>query len=188
MGDIFEHLLEEVKESGKNGQFRTPRQIIRFMVELLDPDLGDRVIDPACGSGGFLLNTLLHWKAQPHRRGSAPARMGRHPARSPSRLARRPGPGPGPEPLRGYDNDRTMVRIAWMNLLLHDLETPEIHQLDSLSKRLTDDESGTYDYILANPPFTGSVDEADLSENRQRFPYERKASPSPPRANCSSSG
>ena len=72
--------------------------------------------------------------------------------------------------FRGYDNDRTMIRIAWMNLILHDLESPEVHQLDSLSKRLKDDESGTYDYILANPPFTGNVDEGDLSENRERFP------------------
>ena len=63
MGDIFEHLLEEVKESGKNGQFRTPRHIIRFMVELLDPPLASAILDPACGSGGFLINTLLHWKA-----------------------------------------------------------------------------------------------------------------------------
>ncbi len=64
MGDIFEYLLEEVKESGKNGQFRTPRHVIRFMVELMDPPLGAKVLDPACGSGGFLLNTLLHWKAK----------------------------------------------------------------------------------------------------------------------------
>ncbi|NBC48318.1 MAG: N-6 DNA methylase [Gammaproteobacteria bacterium] len=64
MGDIFEHLLEEVKESGKNGQFRTPRQVIRFMVELLDPPLGARIIDPACGSAGFLINTLQHWEAR----------------------------------------------------------------------------------------------------------------------------
>ena len=68
-----------------------------------------------------------------------------------------------------------MVRIAWMNLLLHDLESPEIHQLDALSKRLGDDQSGTYDTILANPPFTGSVDEGDLSENRQRFTRHGKA-------------
>src|ERR1039458_4346578 len=59
MGDIFEHLLEEIKESGKNGQFGTPRHVIRFMVEMLNPQLCTAVLDPACGSGGFLLNTLL---------------------------------------------------------------------------------------------------------------------------------
>ncbi len=169
MGDIFEYLLEEVKESGKNGQFRTPRHVIRLMVQLLNPELGKTVLDPACGSGGFLLNTFLQWKADntdpdvlrlewdgtPH--GVLPV----WPEGKQHNFS---------DLFRGYDNDRTMVRIAWMNLILHDLETPEVHQLDSLSKRLQDQESGTYDYILANPPFTGSVDEGDLSENRTRFP------------------
>lgn len=169
MGDIFEYLLEEVKESGKNGQFRTPRHVIRFMVELLKPELGKTILDPACGSGGFLLNCLLYWKAQ-------------HTDKDVLRLEWDGTPHdilpvwPDGEHykfsslFRGYDNDRTMIRIAWMNLILHDLESPEVHQLDSLSKRLKDDESGTYDYILANPPFTGNVDEGDLSENRERFP------------------
>ena len=173
MGDIFEYLLEEVKESGKNGQFRTPRHVIRFMVQLLNPELGKTILDPACGSGGFLLNSLLHWKAQ-------------HTDSDVLRLEWDGSPHdvlpvwPAGAQLNfsslfhGYDNDRTMVRIAWMNLILHDLESPEVHQLDSLSKRLSDDASGTYDYILANPPFTGSVDEGDLSENRQRFPREGK--------------
>jgi type I restriction enzyme M protein len=169
MGDIFEYLLEEVKESGKNGQFRTPRHVIRFMVELMDPPLDAKVLDPACGSGGFLLNTLLHWKAK-------------HTDEDVLRLEWdgtphdvRPVWPAGQQPnfnlqFHGYDNDRTMVRIAWMNLILHDLESPEVHQLDALSKRLSDDQSSTYDIILANPPFTGSVDEGDLSENRTRFP------------------
>ena len=173
MGDVFEYLLEEVKESGKNGQFRTPRHVIRFMVELLDPHLGRLVLDPACGSGGFLLNTLTHWKAE----------------HTPSDILRLEWDGApnNVEPvwpkgadsdfsskLRGYDNDRTMVRIAWMNLILHGVESPEVNQLDTLSKRLSSDESDTYDYILANPPFTGSVDEGDLSENRERFPGTAK--------------
>lgn len=173
MGDIFEYLLEEVKESGKNGQFRTPRHVIRFMVQLLRPELGKTILDPACGSGGFLLNSLLQWKAQ-------------HTDKEVLRLEWDGTPHdilpvwPGGAQhnfsslFHGYDNDRTMVRIAWMNLILHDLETPEVHQLDSLSKRLTNEESGTYDYILANPPFTGSVDQGDLSENRQRFPRSGK--------------
>jgi type I restriction enzyme M protein len=173
MGDIFEYLLEEVKESGKNGQFRTPRHVIRFMVQLLKPELGKTILDPACGSGGFLLNSLLQWKADNTDKDNLRLEWD--------------GAPHGVLPVwpkgkqlnfndlvHGYDNDRTMVRIAWMNLILHDLESPEIHQLDALSKRLTDDESGTYDYILANPPFTGSVDEGDLSENRVRFPRDSK--------------
>ncbi len=169
MGDIFEYLLEEVKESGKNGQFRTPRHVIRFMVELMDPPLGAKVLDPACGSGGFLLNTLLHWKAKQTDEDVLRLEWDGTPH---NLLPNWPG---GKQPdfnslFHGYDNDRTMVRIAWMNLILHDLESPEVHQLDALSKRLSDDQSGTYDIILANPPFTGSVDEGDLSENRTRFP------------------
>lgn len=169
MGDIFEYLLEEVKESGKNGQFRTPRHVIRFMAQLLKPELGSTILDPACGSGGFLLNALLQWKAN---------------CTDPEVLRLEWDGTPHdvlpvwPEGkqfnfsslFHGYDNDRTMVRIAWMNLVLHGLESPEVHQLDALSKRLTDDQSGSYDYILANPPFTGSVDEGDLSTNRKRFP------------------
>lgn len=173
MGDVFEYLLEEVKSSGTNGQFRTPRHVIRFMVQMLQPELGKTILDPACGSGGFLLNSLLHWKAE-------------HTAKEVLRLEWDGTPHdvlpvwPGGQEhnfstlFHGYDNDRTMVRIAWMNLILHDLDSPEVHQLDALSKRLKDDESGTYDYILANPPFTGSVDEGDLSENRVRFPRTGK--------------
>lgn len=120
------------------------------MVELLDPPLGAKVLDPACGSGGFLLNTLVHWKA-------------RHTDEDVLHLEWdgtphdvRPVWPEGKQPdfnslFHGYDNDRTMVRIAWMNLILHDLESPEVHQLDALSKRLHDDQSGTYDIILANP-------------------------------------
>lgn len=175
MGDIFEYLLEEVKESGKNGQFRTPRHVIRFMVQLLKPELGKTILDPACGSGGFLLNSLLNWKAE-------------HTDTDVLRLEWDGSPHDvlpvWPEGAQlnfnnlfhGYDNDRTMVRIAWMNLILHDLESPEVKQLDSLSKRLANDQSGTYDYILANPPFTGSVDEGDLSENRVRFPRSGRGS------------
>jgi type I restriction enzyme M protein len=178
MGDVFEHLLEEVKESGKNGQFRTPRHLIRFMVELLKPELGKTILDPACGSGGFLLNSLLYWKA-------------RHTDKDVLRLEWDGTPHdifpvwPEGEEynfnnlFRGYDNDRTMVRIAWMNLILHDIESPEIQQLDSLSKQLDKlqvegKQPLDYDYILANPPFTGSVDEGDLSENRERFPRSGK--------------
>jgi len=173
MGDVFEHLLEEVKESGKNGQFRTPRHVIRFMVELLKPELGKTILDPACGSGGFLLNSLLYWKARQTDKdvlrfewdGTPHDILPVWPAGEQHNFS---------SLFRGYDNDRTMVRIAWMNLILHDLDSPEISQLDSLSKRLEDKESGTYDYILANPPFTGSVDEGDLSENRERFPRSGK--------------
>jgi type I restriction enzyme M protein len=168
MGDIFEHLLGEIEASGKNGQFRTPRHIIRFMVQLLDPPPGARILDPACGSGGFLVNTLLHWRAKTTDPETLRLEWDGTPHRafgdgSIERLAL-------DTCFTGYDNDRTMVRIGWMNLILHGLEFPHIEQRDSLSKRMPDSESASYDFILANPPFTGSVDEGDLSANRQRFP------------------
>lgn len=160
MGDIFEHLLSEISTSGKNGQFRTPRHIIRFLVELLDPKPGQRVVDPAAGSGGFLINTIQHllvqasdsesvvyeWDGTPHRYtggiGTEQSLAGRN--------------------FVGYDNDRTMVRIGWMNLILHGIENPEIVLRDALGPKLTD--KADYSLALANPPFTGSIDEEDLHE------------------------
>lgn len=176
MGDIFEYLLGEIQTSGKNGQFRTPRHVIRFMIELLDPPptidgRPARILDPACGTGGFLVNTLIHWKKQ----ATDPELLRLEWDGTPHRTFGTLPEGLDPNDcFYGYDNDRTMVRIAWMNLILHDLDFPKIDQLDSLSKRMKDDQSGTFDYILANPPFTGTVDESDLSTNRERVPWKGK--------------
>jgi type I restriction enzyme M protein len=161
MGDIFEYLLTEITTSGKNGQFRTPRHIIRFMIELLDPKPGDQIIDPAAGTGGFLINSLIHlrkqatsedsllleWDGTPHRAFGGAIELEQY--------------------LKGlyftgYDNDRTMVRIGWMNMILHEIDNPRIRLRDTLGKNLPDDESNKYDYALANPPFTGNVDKLTL--------------------------
>jgi len=167
MGDIFEYLLDEIETSGKAGQFRTPRHIIRFMIDLLNPDMesgeGDgkhltRIMDPACGTAGFLINTLLHWRVKTSDAKSIRWEWDGTPHHAlgggefkPEKL------GPA---LTGSDNDRTMVRIAWMNLILHELPYPQVFQRDALSKNNPD--PGGYDFILANPPFTGSVDKSDL--------------------------
>jgi type I restriction enzyme M protein len=175
MGDIFEYLLEEVKESGKNGQFRTPRHVIRFMVELLNPPLGSQILDPACGTGGFLLNTILQWKAHHTDKDVLKLEWDGTPHNTDKRVWPKGKSIDLNASFHGYDNDRTMVRIAWMNLILHGLEFPSVTQLDSLSKQLDKLQAEgkaarEYDHILANPPFTGNVDESDLSTNRQRFP------------------
>lgn len=178
MGDTFEYLLSEVATAGKNGQFRTPRHLIRFMVELLDPEPGQRVIDPAAGTGGFLFSTqqylmrkysaqenlMLEWDGTPHRTDGAAA---------------------SPEVYRaihnganfvGLDNDRTMARIGWMNLVLHDVTDPHLLQGDSLSKREGKAklkellEPGSYQLVFANPPFTGTVDSGDLAPDTVLFP------------------
>jgi len=178
MGDTFEYLLSEVATAGKNGQFRTPRHLIRFMVELLDPEPGQRVIDPAAGTGGFLFSTqqylmrkysaqenlVLEWDGTPHRTDGAAATPEQY-------AAIHHGAN-----FVGLDNDRTMARIGWMNLVLHDVTDPHLLQGDSLSKRDGKPqlaqvlESETYDFVLANPPFTGTVDSGDLESDSVLFP------------------
>ncbi len=178
MGDTFEYLLSEVATAGKNGQFRTPRHLIRFMVELLDPKPGQRVIDPAAGTGGFLFSTqqylmrkysaqdnlVLEWDGTPHRTDGASATTEQY-------AAIHDGSN-----FVGLDNDRTMARIGWMNLVLHDVTDPHLLQGDSLSKREGKDQlkqllkSETYDFVLANPPFTGTVDSGDLEPDSLLFP------------------
>jgi len=178
MGDTFEYLLGEIATAGKNGQFRTPRHIIRFMVELLDPKPGMRIIDPAAGTGGFLFSaqqymmrnltspeTLrIEWDGTPHRAYADMATPEEDAAVHNGSL------------FVGLDNDRTMTRIGWMNLILHGLENPQIVQGDSLSKREGKKDnaqllaSETYDIVLANPPFTGTVDVSDLEPDSKLFP------------------
>ncbi|MDP9911935.1 type I restriction enzyme M protein [Variovorax boronicumulans] len=178
MGDTFEYLLSEVATAGKNGQFRTPRHLIRFMVELLDPEPGQRVIDPAAGTGGFLFSTqqhlmrkysaqenvVLEWDGTPHRTDGTAAKPKQY-------IAIHNGAN-----FVGLDNDRTMARIGWMNLVLHDVTDPHLLQGDSLSKREGKGqlkqllESETYDFVLANPPFTGTVDSGDLEPDSLLFP------------------
>jgi len=177
MGDIFEYLLGEIQTAGKNGQFRTPRHIIRFMIELLDPQpftnkKPTRILDPACGTGGFLVNTLIHWKRKATDDDQLRLEWDGTPHRTFGVLPKKLNPN---DCFFGYDNDRTMVRIAWMNLILHDLDFPRIDQLDSLSKQLPDDLSDSFDYILANPPFTGTVDESDLSKKSSRVEWKGKS-------------
>ena len=178
MGDTFEYLLSEVATAGKNGQFRTPRHLIRFMVELLDPEPGQRIIDPAAGTGGFLFSTQqylmrkfsaqgnlkLEWDGTPHRTDGAAATPEQY-------AAIHNGAN-----FVGLDNDRTMARIGWMNLVLHDVTDPHLLQGDSLSKREGKEqlkellESESYDFVLANPPFTGTVDSGDLEPDSLLFP------------------
>lgn len=178
MGDTFEYLLSEVATAGKNGQFRTPRHLIRFMVELLDPEPGQSVIDPAAGTGGFLFSTqqylmrkfsaqdnlVLEWDGTPHRTDGAAATPEQYDAIHNGAY------------FVGLDNDRTMARIGWMNLVLHDVIDPHLLQGDSLSKREGKArlkellEPGSYQFVLANPPFTGTVDSGDLEPDTVLFP------------------
>jgi type I restriction enzyme M protein len=163
-GDLYEHLLSEIASAGKNGQFRTPRHIIQMICALVDPKLGDRVCDPACGTGGFLLGAYQHiltgLTSPKHRevdengleRGLLGDLLTNH---EHQRLLRE-------ETLYGFDFDTTMVRIGAMNLLLHGIEHPNLKYADTLSKRF--DEKDEYQVVLTNPPFKGSIDKGDIHE------------------------
>jgi len=182
MGDIFEYLLSEIQTAGKNGQFRTPRHIIRLMIALLDPDVEQRMVDPAAGTLGFPINTIQHlrakytdpesllleWDGTPHRADGA--RLQQFGPDAAQRIFNR-------DYFTGYDNDRTMVRIGWMNMILHGIENPRVVRRDTLGKSLPESESGAYAYAEANPPFTGTVDKDDLHPTR--FPVNPRNAKEP---------
>ncbi|MCK9200337.1 MAG: type I restriction-modification system subunit M [Gallionella sp.] len=167
-GDVYEMLLSEIATAGKNGQFRTPRHIIKLMADLVRPQLGHKIADPACGSGGFLLGayqyivTELAKKAgakdlQPDEDGFVRTSVAAaFDAKRQAILQ---------ESLYGYDIDATMVRLGLMNLMMHGIDEPHIDYKDTLSKSYT--EESEYDIVMANPPFTGSIDKGDINENLQ---------------------
>lgn len=140
MGDVYEYILGKMAASGTNGQFRTPRHIIKMMVDLMQPALDETICDPAMGSAGFIVesakyisekykNDLLNKKHGEHYRNTM---------------------------FYGYDTDQTMLRIGAMNLMLHGVENPNIAWQDSLSD--DNKETNKYSLVLANPPFKGSLD------------------------------
>jgi len=148
-GDIYEYLLSELQTAGKNGQFRTPRHIIKMMVDLARPEFGDRILDPACGTAGFLVNVYEYILKTNQKKGV-------------SILTPQKKKILDEESLYGYDIDRTMVRIAVMNLMMHGITNPKIVGEDTLSKRYN--ENGVYDLVLANPPFKGSINKSEKSD------------------------
>jgi type I restriction enzyme M protein len=163
-GDIYEHLLAELKTSGKNGQFRTPRHIIRMMVELVDPDIKQTVCDPACGTAGFLIAAYEHILRKYtsddiikiDEDGSLHNLVGdRIVEKAAWNLLKR-------ETFFGFDFDTTMIRIGLMNMILHGIERPNVRYSDTLSKRF--DQKPMYDIVFANPPFAGSIDKSDIND------------------------
>ncbi len=162
-GDVYEMLLSEIAAAGKNGQFRTPRHIIKLLVELVDPQLGHRIADPACGTGGFLLGAYQYMitqldkekdKKEPDEDGFIRS--------SRSALLTEDVKDILGKSLHGYDIDQTMVRLGLMNLMMHGIDSPQIDYKDTLSKSYT--ENAQYKIVLANPPFTGNIDKGDINE------------------------
>ena len=167
-GDVYEMLLSEIATAGKNGQFRTPRHIIKLMADLVQPQLGHKIADPACGSGGFLLGAYQYIVTQlaikAGSKGLTPDEDGFVRTSVAAALTEK-AQAILASSLWGYDIDATMVRLGLMNLMMHGIDEPHIDYKDTLSKSYT--EESEYDIVMANPPFTGSIDKGDINENLQ---------------------
>ena len=164
-GDLYEYLLSKLTTAGINGQFRTPRHIIRLMIDMLDPKPDERICDPACGTAGFLVGVVQYL----YEKYTSSEAVIEHEDGSKTYT------GDLLEPylrhiqtdlVHGFDFDSTMLRIAAMNLMAHGIANPEIHWQDTLGsgfveKRPKEAKDG-FDVILANPPFKGSLDEEDV--------------------------
>ncbi|MCX6316323.1 MAG: N-6 DNA methylase [Bacteroidetes bacterium] len=165
LGDIYEYLLNEIARSGKNGQFRTPRHIIRLIVELVDPTENDKICDPTSGTAGFLVGAYQHiiTKLTSSKFLLAEDENGFTTGVKGDKIKNnRTWTKLHTKTFYGFDFDPTMVRLGLMNLMLHDITHPHIEQMDTLSKKYDKYEKpGTYSIILANPPFKGSIDRDD---------------------------
>jgi type I restriction enzyme M protein len=167
-GDVYEFLLSEIATAGKNGQFRTPRHIIKLMADLVQPQLGHKIADPACGSGGFLLGAYQYIVTELAKKAGA---QGLKPDEdgftrtSVAAALTKTAQAILSSSLWGYDIDQTMVRLGLMNLMMHGIDEPHIDYKDTLSKSYT--EEAEYDIVMANPPFTGSIDKGDINEHLQ---------------------
>lgn len=140
-GDIYEYLLSKLSTAGVNGQFRTPRHIIKMMVELMDPKSDEIICDPACGTSGFLVAASEYLKEHRKEEVFFDRQNKEHYMN---------------HMFHGFDMDRTMLRIGAMNMMTHGVDNPFIEYRDSLSDQNPDREK--YSLILANPPFKGSLD------------------------------
>jgi type I restriction enzyme M protein len=156
-GDVYEYMLGKIASAGQNGQFRTPRHIIKMMVEMIAPKPSDIVCDPACGTAGFLVatNEYLH---DTHKEIFADDKLRHHFYH---------------KLFNGYDFDNTMLRIGSMNMMLHGVDNPNIRYKDSLAEEHAGDEE-VYTLILANPPFAGSLDYESTAKDLLRTVKTKK--------------
>ena len=160
----YEYLLSRLNTAGTNGQFRTPRHIIRMMVHMIGPKPGERVVDPAAGTCGFLVNAWQHvLETHTDKRDLSYDEEGWPHGLTGSKLTPEEWKFSQVEGFTGYDSDSgmTMLRIGSMNLMLHGLTVPRFHYADTLSKGFT--EESQYDVVLANPPFKGAIDASDVN-------------------------
>ena len=154
-GDLYEYMLGKLSTAGQNGQFRTPRHIIKMMVELLQPTPDDTICDPACGTAGFLVASAEYIRG--HYEDVMTSEQWEHFA--------------GPM-FTGFDTDRTMLRLSAMNLMLHSITHPEIDYQDSVSKQ--NQIRDKYTICLANPPFKGTVDAESINDDLKAVTNTKK--------------
>ena len=147
MGDVYEYLLSKIAASGENGQFRTPRHVINMIVDLMQPTLKDRIVDPAMGSAGFLLSSAAY--VSNHQKTELMMKENLNYYKT--------------DMFSGFDTDQSMLRIGAMNMMLHGAENPNIKYQDSLSSENT--ERNKYTLVMANPPFTGNLFEDTISKD-----------------------
>ncbi|MCL2323319.1 MAG: type I restriction-modification system subunit M, partial [Oscillospiraceae bacterium] len=145
-GDLYEYMLGKLSTAGQNGQFRTPKHIREMMVKLLNPTPKDKICDPACGTAGFLVSSAEFIRSNYE-----------------SEMTKEDWEHFDGTMFTGFDMDRTMLRISTMNLQLHSITNPHIEYVDSISK--SNGISSAFDVVLANPPFTGTVDEESINDN-----------------------
>jgi type I restriction enzyme M protein len=165
-GDVYEMLLNEIAQAGKNGQFRTPRHIIKLMVEIVNPQLTNRITDPACGTSGFLLGAfqyIVKNKAQKLKKFKIELdedgfKVGNYLSSLTNSEKSILGKN-----LHGFDSDVSMVRLGLMNLIMHGIDSPTINYFDTLGSSFN--KKNYYDIVLANPPFTGKIDIGDKDKN-----------------------
>ena len=156
-GDLYEYMLGKIASAGQNGQFRTPRHIIRLMVEMTAPTAKDVICDPAAGTCGFLVVAGEYLRERhPEIQRDTKQRQHFH-----QRM------------FHGYDFDHTMLRIGSMNMALHGVEGPHIRYRDSLAQDHADD-AEAYTLILANPPFAGSLDYESTAKDLQAIVKTKK--------------
>jgi type I restriction enzyme M protein len=155
-GDLYEYMLSKLSTAGTNGQFRTPRHIIRMMVELVVPTPEDTVCDPACGTAGFLVGVAEHLHT--HHGAALQAPMTRRHVDEAM--------------FQGFDFDPTMLRIASMNMILHGIERPQIERADSLSAEYA--QADAFSLVLANPPFKGSLAAESVAKSLTRVVSTKK--------------
>jgi len=172
-GDLYEYMLNKISTAGMNGQFRTPRHIIKMIVELIDPSIEDIICDPACGTAGFLMasaeyilkkytspesvftdeNDVVHDKLADKLDADGWNKFKK-------------------DLLHGRDFDSSMLRISAMNLMLHGVDEPDIQYADSLSSNFV--EKNKYTVVLANPPFKGSIDAGDINPSLKKVVETKK--------------